>query len=760
MKGYDPLKISGYTTGLVQSRENFLLPADAYPILENFYVWRERLKRKEGYKLLGRLRRVITGASLGISGASPWSFNIYSTVIPAITGEPNAQIKVLPLAIAIGGVLFTSDSAGNLTPVVPNPGNFGTINFSTGNVTITYTGPPILSAISFEYYPGLPVMGLINRELDVVNNEQTVAFDTKYAYIFNLGQWQEFIPGTTWTGTDYNFFWGTNYWVNASNLKLFWVTNGTGQGGDPIRYTDGVTWTNFAPTINAAGDVVAQCLCILPFRSRLVFFNTWEGPSLANCINIPQRIRWAQIGSPLTADAWRDDIRGRGGFLDIPTSEAIISVGFVRDNLVIYCERSTWQLRYTGRSIAPFQIEKVNSELGAESTFSLVQFDTSIVGVGDKGIVECDSYQAKRIDIKIPDLVYQFSNIDFEYSRVHGIRDQQQRLVYWSFPYAPQFGSKYPNRRLVFNYENDSWAIFIDSFTCFGTFQATDTYTWIDFAPLIPENQWVQQNYSWISRPSLFPSIIGGNQQGYVEFMGSNLEKQIGNDNALFISAIQGNDTTPTVVTSPNHNLETDQVIEIENITGTGFSSLNGGIFAVKILNANQFELWLFNPLDGQFSLGQFNPSTDVYIGGGEISIRDGFSIVSKKFSFMEDGQSIQIGYVDMLMNSTAEGAITMNMFLDYNTSQPSNQIPQNQIEGTFLPDTFFNTVIPTTQSSLNNIVSDKYWHRVFCATRADFLTIQLLLSNAQLVGIEQESDIQIDAQIIWMRKAGRMNPL
>jgi hypothetical protein len=153
-----------------------------------------------------------------------------------------------------------------------------------------------------------------------------------------------------------------------------------------------------------------QCLCLLPFRSRLVAFNTFEGQTLGTSINYPQRIRWAAIGNPLVVDAmgppatvgaWRDDVRGRGGYIDIPTAENIISVGYVRDNLVIYCERSTWQLRYTGRSVAPFQIEKVNTELGAQSTFSAVQFDTSLVGIGDKGVVECDSYKSERIDIKI-----------------------------------------------------------------------------------------------------------------------------------------------------------------------------------------------------------------------------------------------------------------------------------------------------------------------------------------------------------------------
>ena len=65
MMPYKPLKVAGNSTGLVQSREEHLLPDDAYPILENAYVWRERIVRKQGTEFLGRFRRILTAASLG-----------------------------------------------------------------------------------------------------------------------------------------------------------------------------------------------------------------------------------------------------------------------------------------------------------------------------------------------------------------------------------------------------------------------------------------------------------------------------------------------------------------------------------------------------------------------------------------------------------------------------------------------------------------------------------------------------------------------
>jgi hypothetical protein len=826
MGGYAPLKITGPQGGLVQQREEFLLPDDAYPNLQNVYVWREKLIRKNGLQLLGRLRRDLAAFSEpATDGTATYSQDLLASFRST---EPLAQVVpgTLVFYIDFGGpnqTQYTDNGFGVVTRV---SGTYtissGSINYSTGFLTLNFTViPPALKTAqaNISYYPALPVMGIRIRELQNSTNDQTIFFDQKYAYIFNnsTNAFQEFIPGTTWNahngGIDaVDFFWSTNYWVSqttipgtatpfftTSNRKLFWETNNTGQFGaaaDPPRITDGVTWYPFydnATPANTpwakidASNYLVNFLSMLPFRGRMVTFNTWEGTTAASAANYSNRIRWSTIGNPFipfsagppATGSWRDDIRGQGGFLDIPTSEDIVSVGFVRDNLVIYCERSTWQLRYTGRSIAPFQIEKVNSELGGEGPFSAVQFDTSLVGIGDKGIVECDSYKSERIDIKIPDLVFDFRNSNNGPTRVHGIRDFIKRLAYWTIPYEDGYDSRagsanwiFPNRRLLYNYENDSWCMFTDTFTCLGTYQPQSGRTWLNTP--IP---WIQCKFSWLSsQPAGIPSILGGNQQGFVMYLTRD-EVNV-NDPSLYISAITATGTTPTVITVPNHNLVTTTgaesinnvpyIIQISGIPdGTPFDNLNGGIFGISVVDQNNLALYKYDPATRQFSQGQIDaiPLTP-YIGGGLVTIRENFSIVSKKFNFLDYGQSIQIGYLDILMNATQldqPGAITLKVYLDYNENEASNTLPQNELLDysiTSNADTFFNSVIPTTPSPLNNRGGSKFWQRVYCPTRANFLTLQYTFSNAQLAGEEQTKDIQIDAQILWIRKAGRLGQL
>ena len=208
MAGYQPLRIAGNSAGLVQEREEFLLPDDAYPVLQNAYVWRERILRKQGFSLLGRLQR-----------------NIGTT-----DGSGDATITISPLPIQLGIVSFTvgtniftdptnptSSPAEPVTLLSNGPGT-ATFNHSTGLLTIT--GSNATTAV--QYYPGLPVMGIRIRELTNSANDQTIFFDQNYAYSFNASSnaFQTFPLGdaTTWNAaalpvTSTDFFWSTNYWI-------------------------------------------------------------------------------------------------------------------------------------------------------------------------------------------------------------------------------------------------------------------------------------------------------------------------------------------------------------------------------------------------------------------------------------------------------------------------------------------------------------------------------------------------------------------
>lgn len=797
------MKIVGPTTGLVQQRENFLLPNDGYPSLVNAYVWREKLLRKNGYQLLGRLRRNLVDFSLPAADGTA----IYTTdLLVSFTLEPNSSLVPGTIEITIdagnpGETVYEDANGDGVLTMISGTYTIssGTINYTTGVVTLNFTVSPAGGTAveaDLSYYPALPVMGIRTRELANSSTEQTVFFDQIYAYKFLNDAFEEFIPGTTWNARGegiegVSFFWSTNYWVSdlvnftTLNQKLFWVTNNTGQFGvlaDPPRITDGTTWVDFFPSTWSqidATNFLVNWLCMLPYRGRMVVFNTWEGIDAGNAVNYRQRIRWSTIGNPFipyaagppATGSWRDDIRGQGGFLDIPTSEDIVSIGFVRDNLVVYCERSTWQLRYTGRSIAPFQVERVNSELGTESTFSAVQFDTSLVGVGDKGIVECDSYKSERIDIKIPNFVFDFNVSNNGLTRVQGIRDFINRLAFWTVPFEGVYDGEltpdeklYPNIRLVYNYENDSWATFTDSLTALGTYQEQTGRTWNN-----TPTPWIECDFPWVDNFQGDPTIVGGNQQGFIE----RLDELTTNEASLFIQDIQPNATQATVITSPNHNMASEFVIKITGIPeGTPFDNLNNQVFAIETGDlsdndpANKFRIFKYDDATGEFSDPQLDPTGgDPYVGGGLISIRDNFSIVSKKFNFLDEGQSIQIGFIDILMEATYEanpGAISLNVYLDYNDSQPSNTLPKNQVNNDIpgTTDSFFNVTIPTTASTLNGVGGTKFWQRVFCATRSNFLTLEYTFSNAQMAGQEQELDVQIDAQVLWIRKAGRLSQL
>jgi len=226
-----------------------------------------------------------------------------------------------------------------------------TINYATGDLTIVFSNQFALSpaTITGAYFPSLPVMGLRTLETNSINSEIFIAFDKKYAYRFNetTHLFQELVTGTTWNGNDSDFFWSTNYWFDVSTpatpRKLFWATNFNIGTPDPIRYYNGVVWTDFAPILsagNASPRQLIQARILIPFQGSLIAMNTLEKIAGATTnINFQNRIRFSKVlADPTiqgtldtapptptyawtTISSWADDVTGFGGFIDLPTSD-------------------------------------------------------------------------------------------------------------------------------------------------------------------------------------------------------------------------------------------------------------------------------------------------------------------------------------------------------------------------------------------------------------------------------------------------------
>ena len=589
--------------------------------------------------------------------------------------------------------IFIDDGNGNLVAKTSPGTNLGTINYMTGAITITHTaGAGVPVSATFVYYPALPVMGIIKRDVATFGIDSTVFFDTKYAYQYING-FAELVPGITWTGTNTDFFWGANYQGATPDLRYFFVTNNNidipTSSYDPIRYYNNSTWTNLEPLVTST-ITLWQALILIPYYGRLLALNTWEGPTgdtYTGASNFFARCRFSQIGDPTDqTDGWRSDIFGRGGFIDAPTNEAIVSAAFFRNTLIVFFEYSTWQLRYIGEYGLPFIFERISSDFGAVSPFSAIVFDQGVMAVSDRGIIQAAANGVTRLDDQIPEQVFGFEIQSSAPNFVHGIRDFEKELVYWNYVDTSNasMNQSYPNTVLVFNYRNNSWAKFRDTITCFGTAQFQFGITWDSLTTL-----W-GSNVSWdnVDDKQYVDYITSGTQQGFINIY-QNPDAETPQPvtslyaNTMAITAVNFSDN-PTQITIPSHNLANGEIIYIQDTIWLGADpGLNNVIYNVTVVDANTVTLAIWDQASQNYNAVNIT-SASTYIGGGRVTLFPKMNIQGKDFNpFQSQGKQFKLSFIDFQMDanvaSPAIAATTIQLFVNSYLGEQANLISTNQ---------------------------------------------------------------------------------
>lgn len=707
-------------SGLQNNVKPWLIPDQAFSELNNAYVFRGRVRKRFGSKWLAddklgtRLR-----IQVGVTAGGALAGNV--RVINADAGMPTAVGQ----AFSVGNIFFTVfNPAPGPQQMLRSDGSVAVATYDLTTSAFNITGTAVPDGTPVFFYPGFPVMGLLNAEDNLINDEFLIGFDTRYAYRYINGWLRlsaETTPGAAvWTGSNSQFFWGTTWTGANASDKVFFVTNFNENEPNFIRTFIALTWNNFRPAVSATEFLNAARLVVV-FKNRLVFLNTWEGVGSPG-LNYSNRARYSQIGSPLDPLAFRQDLPGKGNAIDCPTTEAIITCEFVRDRLIVYFERSTWELVYIGNQAYPFAWQQINTELGAESTFSIIPLENSAIGVGNVGIHQCNGGSVDRIDQKIPNTVFDIHNADEGVQRVYGIRDYFVEMLYWTFPDSDTRADfPYPNKVLIYNYVTGTWAFNDDSITVFGYFNQPPNIgiTWD--STLTTWDEPVSWNSGALELH--FRQVIAGNQEGYTFIVDSNETTNAAVIQITNLTIGAGNVITITAI---DHNLRVGDFIWIEDITGTGNVTLiNNNIYQVTaILTPNTFNI-TYDKIPGTIIAGTYN-------GFGVFARVSRISVKTKEFNFYEkDGRNLTISKVDFMVDTTAFAAqcqMDVNFFVSTSV-RPLLQdgLGNNTIMGTGVLDTFPYATVPFEEDTSRVV------HPVYFWADGEFIQLQLTMNDTQM---------------------------
>lgn len=577
-----------------------------------------------------------------------------------------------------------------------------------------------------------------------------------------------------------------------------YLTNTADPAKDPIRWYDGDPtngnpttpvlnghkgWVNFSPPLSISnfsiGDLppaqyyLAGARLIIPFKDRLLFFGPVLQTSSANSqVYLQDTVVYSQNGTPyytasFTGDptfattvfnpilvpvnqtaspgAYFGDVTGFGGFITAGIDQPILTVSTNEDALVVGFSQTQTKLLYTGNDIVPFNFFVTNSELGSASTFSEINMDFGVITRGNRGFIITNQTTAQRIDLPIPDEAFEVSLTQNGNERFCSQRDFISEWIYFTYP-VNGIPYKFPNQTLMYNYRDQSWAIFRECFTTYGTFRKQTGFTWATIGTVYPT--WASWNEQWNAGDStlLQPEVIGGNQQGFV------LVKDDGTNEAesLYIQSL-----TTSTITSPDHCLNRGDYIIINGALGTVGTQVNGKIFSVGITTQNTFTL--NPPLTGTFT----------YLGGGLITRMYVPFIQTKQFPVSwAMGRKTRLGPQQYLFTTTDKAQITLLIYLSQNADFPYNQGPIIPATNSINNSLIYSTVLYTCPEStnlgltpsnvnLNLIISEfqsQTWHRMNTSLLGDTVQVGFTLSDAQMRDesfANQFSEIELHGMIL-----------
>lgn len=628
--------------------------------------------------------------------------------------------------LVIGDFVFTNEFTSSGTP-----SNATTLNFQTGYVTATGAGTVTVTfpnaAIADDTYSNGILQFLTNRSditkdcLRWYDGDPTNGNILNPSLTGNEG-WVNFAPALIQTGpTDFSIsdeVPGVYYLVGARMIQPF---------KNRLLFLGPVIQTSSPNSQIYLPDTV-----IYSQDGTAFYTSSWQGatgppfdPRLVNNSFLSILTPDNETGFPA---AWFEDSTGFGGFTSADLNEPMLTCSSNEDSLIIGFTTNQTRLIFTGNDILPFEFYLINAELGSSSTFSAVNMDRGVITRGSRGYIITSQTNSERIDLQNPDQVFQTRLTNNGPERITAARDYLNEWIYFTYPSNENSASTYrfPTQTFQFNYRDNSWGIFNETYTSYGQFSRQTGFTWQTVGLIY--SSWNAWNQPWNAGGStlLQPEVIAGNQQGFI------LARADGTSEAtsLFIQAINN-----STVTSPDHCLNTGDYITISGCIGPIGYILNSRIFSVQNVTQNTFDL---NP--------NIDPGT--YIGGGLITRYYIPFIQTKQFPMAwGDGRKTRLGVQRYLLTKTTNSQIQLLIYLSQDSANPYNTGSIVPVIGSVNDSLIYSTTLFTCPESTNlgltpsnvNLMTPtamtqaQLWHRINTSLIGDTVQLGFTMSDAQM---------------------------
>lgn len=458
-----------------------------------------------------------------------------------------------------------------------------TVDYATGEISITVGSASTDTAVDYDYHPADPVMGII-KYYDTSRVPQLVIVTTTTVNKYNRTTNRlDFVYGTL-TGSSDDFVSWVSYPDTSENPRVIFTN-----GKDVIQSYNGFSFNNWAYTHSSITTLIAKNLEY--YDNRLFMSDTTENGS-----RYVYRVRRSGLlGNRDVLNASDgSSIPTGAGYDDIPSLTPTTTMFKLGADLIVANEQSAWSFRRTNSLHRPVTLKEIEQSEGASANFGVLRRPKEALVYSRSGIYKTDGYAWKKFDNRIPDFSDKTVN-QTQVSKVYGSIVDNEHLHDQMYLLYPDTSSGISNKMLVYNYADNNWSTYDMYASCYGFYEQAFSETWTSLGRFGSWGELAAEFSSW----TLFSArqkeqfvVLGGHHGQVWRF-----SQEILDDNKVTIRSVTVGSGSITVTTDYNE-LSAGDLVYIDSTEGlTGVNTIE---WVVSSVSASHYTVVL-KPLKTEF---------------------------------------------------------------------------------------------------------------------------------------------------------------